>query len=307
LLLRLVPGRLSAMDQISGRRVVITGATSGIGRATAMELARQGSEITIVCRNPDRGKTTRAEIESEVPGASVDIVLADLSELSQVRAVADEICIRYPAVDVLINNAGVQDLWPRLTSDGFDHMLASNYLGPFLLTNLVLDRLRSADAGRIVVVASDAHRMAGRVDPESFEHLGDYSGGRSSIRAYARTKLLDLLFTLELARRVEGSGVTANALCPGLVATNLVEGGPAFGRWDRLLSHTFLVRTPEQGARISVRLAADLSLAGVSGRYFPSTPGSRFLPRVRAARNADLQCRIWDRTVELVGETPTYS
>jgi retinol dehydrogenase 12 len=289
------------MDVITGRRVVITGATSGIGHATAMELARRGGEITIVCRNPDRGKTTRADIEGEVPGASVDVLLADLSELGQVRAVAEEICARYRAVDVLINNAGVQDLWPRLTSDGFDHMVASNYLGPFLLTNLVLDRVRAASAGRIVVVASDAHRMAGRLDPESFEHLGAYSGGRQAIRAYARTKLLDLLFAMELARRLDGTGVAANALCPGLVATNLVEGGPAFGRWDRLLSRTFLIRTPEQGARISVRLAADPSLAGVSGRYFPSTPGSRFLPRVRAARDPQRQRRIWDRTVELVG------
>ena len=280
---------------------MITGATSGIGHATAMELARRGGLISIVCRNPDRGKTTRAEIEGEVPGASVDILLADLSELDQVRTVAAEISARYDVVDVLINNAGIQNLWPRLTSAGFDHMLASNYLGPFLMTNLVLDRVRAAAAGRIVVVASDAHRIAGRLDPESFEVLGDYSGGRQAIRAYARTKLLDLLFTLELARRLRGGGVTANALCPGLVATNLVEGGPAFGGWDRVLSRTPLVRTPEQGARISVRLATEPSLAGVTGRYFPSTPGSRFLPRVRAARDANLQRRIWDRTADLVG------
>jgi NAD(P)-dependent dehydrogenase (short-subunit alcohol dehydrogenase family) len=289
------------MDLITGRRVVITGATSGIGHATAMELARRGAEITMVCRNPDRGKTTTAEIEDEVPDAAVDVLVADLSELDQVREVATEINARYRAVDVLINNAGVQNLWPRITSDGFDHMLAANYLGPFLLTNLVLDRMRAAPAGRVVVVASDAHRIAGRPDPESFEHLGEYSGGRHTVRAYAQSKLLDLLFALELARRLDGSGVAANALCPGLVATNLVEGGPAFGGLDRLLSHTPLVRTPEQGARISVRLATDPSLEGVSGRYFPSTPGSRFLPRVRAACDANLQRRVWDRTAELVG------
>ena len=121
------------------------------------------------------------------------------------------------------------------------------------------------------------------------------------MRAYARTKLLDLLFTLELARRVEGTAVTANALCPGLVATNLVEGGPVVGSWDSALSRTPLMRTPAQGARISVRLATDPAFAGVSGRYFPSTPGSRFLPKVRAARDAKLQRRIWDRTSELVG------
>jgi retinol dehydrogenase 12 len=296
-------GKALAMDSIAGRRVVITGATSGIGYAAALELARRGAQLAIVCRNPDRGKTTAAEIESALPGSVIDILVADLSELDQVRSVAEEIRTRYSSVDVLVNNAGVQDLWPRQTSAGLDHMLASNYLGPFLLTNLLLDGVRAAAAGRVVVVASDAHRMAGRIDPESFEHLGSYSGGRQAIRAYARTKLLDLLFALELARRLEGSGVTANALCPGLVATNLVEGGPAFGRWDRTLSRTFLVRTPEQGARILVRLSTHPSLDGVSGGYFPSTPGSRFLPRVRAARDTDIQRRIWDRTAGLVGLT----
>jgi retinol dehydrogenase 12 len=289
------------VDLITGQRVVITGATSGIGRVTAEELARRGAHLAIVCRNPERGTTTAAEIEAAVPGSAVDVLLADLSELDQVRSVANDIGDRYERVDVLVNNAGVQDLWPRHTSTGVDHMLASNYLGPFLLTNLLLDSLRGAPAGRVVVVASDAHRMAGRIDPESFEQLGDYSGGRPAIRAYARTKLLDLLFTFELARRLDATKVTANALCPGLVATNLVEGGPAFGGWDRMLSRTFLVRTPQQGARIVVKLATDPSLGDASGRYFPSTPGSRFLPRVRAARDAALQRRIWGRTAELVG------
>jgi NAD(P)-dependent dehydrogenase (short-subunit alcohol dehydrogenase family) len=288
------------MEMITNERVVITGATSGIGHAAALELARRGAALTIVCRNPERGKTTAAELEAASGGASVDVLLADLSELDQVRTVAQEINDRYSAVDVLINNAGVQDLWPRATSKGFDHMLASNYLGPFLLTNLVLDRVRAASSGRVVIVASDAHRIAARIDPESFEQLGEYSGSRTAIRAYARTKFLDLLFSYELARRLDGSG-TANACCPGLVATNLVEGGPVMGRADRVLTKTPLLRTPEQGARILVKLATDPSLAGVSGRYFPSTPGSRFIPLRPATRDAALQRKIWDRTAELVG------
>src|SRR5207244_3996328 len=225
---------------------------------------------------------------------------ADLSELDQVRRLADEIRARYPVVDILINNAGVQDLRPRRTSDGFDHMVASNYLGPFLLTNLVLDRVQSAPSGRIVVVASEAHRTAGRLDPEAFEALGDYSRV-GAFRAYGRTKLLDLLFTFELARRLEGTGTTANAVCPGLVATNLVEGKPALGPVDRVLSMTPLLRTPEQGARVSVRLATDPSLATVSGRFFTSTPGMGFVPLLGATRNTELQRRVWDRTYQLVG------
>jgi len=286
---------------ITGQRVVITGATSGIGYETALELARRGGAISIVCRNPERGKKTAAEIEAAVPGATVDILLADLSELDQVRDVAEQINSRYGAIDVLVNNAGVQNLTPRFTSTGVDHMLASNYFGPFLLTNLILDRVKTASAGRIVTVASDAHRMAARIDVESFEHLGEYAGSRSAIRAYARTKLLDLLFALELARRLEGSEVTSNAVCPGLVATNLVEGGPAFGSWDQMLSKTPLIRTPAQGAAISVKLATDPSLAGETGRYFPSTPGSRFIPLRPAVRDEELQRRIWDRTEKLVG------
>jgi NAD(P)-dependent dehydrogenase (short-subunit alcohol dehydrogenase family) len=288
------------MDLITGRRVVITGATSGIGKATARELARRGADLTIVCRNLEKGKATAAEIEGEITGATVDLVLADLAELDQVRQAAAEIGARHPAVDVLVNNAGVQDLSPRFTSDGFDHMLASNYLGPFLLTNLVLERVKAAPAGRIVVVASEASRNGGRLDPDAFERLGDY-GRLRAFRAYGRTKLLDLLFSIELARRLEGTRVTANALCPGLVATNLVEGKGVLGPLDRALSRTMFLRTPDQGARISVRLATDPSLAGVSGRFFTSTPGMRFLPPLRASRDAGLQRRIWERTGALVG------
>ena len=288
------------MSRITGQRVVITGATSGIGKVTALELARRGGEVTIVCRNLEKGKATAAEIEADVPGATVEVVLADLSELDQVRRVAQEISARYAAVDVLVNNAGVQDLRDQLTSDGFDHMLASNYLGPFLLTHLVLDRLRAAPAARIVVVASEAHRLAGRLDPESFEHLGHYTRA-TAMRAYGRTKLLDLLFAFELARRLAGTDATANALCPGLVATNLVGGRPVLGPLDRIVSLTPLLRTPEQGAQMSVRLATDPALAGVTGRFFTSTPGMQLVPAVRARGDVDLQRRIWDRTSQLVG------
>jgi NAD(P)-dependent dehydrogenase (short-subunit alcohol dehydrogenase family) len=179
-------------------------------------------------------------------------------------------------------------------------MLASNYLGPFLLTNLLLNRVKAASIGRIVIVASEAHRNAGRLDPETFEHLGDYNRV-SALRAYGRTKLLDLLFALELARRLESTGVTANAVCPGLVATNLIGGKPLFGPVDRIVSRTPLLRRPEQGARMSVRLATDPSVAGVTGRFFTSTPGMRFVPPTGATRNVELQGRIWERTRELVG------
>ncbi len=283
--------------RIDGRRVVITGATSGIGRAAALELARRGASLAIVCRNRGKGETTAAEIEAAVPGASVDLVRGDLADLASVRSAAKELRDCSDHIDVLINNAGVHEVALRLTVDGFDHMLASNYLGPFLLTNLLLDRVMAATPARVIVVASEAHRLAGRLDVERFEDLGDY-GSLGSFRAYGRTKLLDILFAAELARRLAGTGVTANSLCPGTVATNLYG---QMGALRPLVSRIPLVRTAEQGARTTVRLACDPALVDVTGRYFTSVPGLGLVPPVRARRNAELQRRIWERTAALVG------
>ena len=278
---------------------MITGATSGIGRAAALELARRGASLVIVCRNRGKGETTVAEIEQAVPGASADLVEGDLADLASVRNAAQELRDRYDHIDVLINNAGVHAVAPRLTLDGFDHMLASNYLGPFLLTNLLLDRVTAAAPARVIVVGSEAHRIAGRLHPERFEDLGDF-GLLRSFRAYGRTKLLDILFAAELARRLAGTGVTANSLCPGTVATNLYGQMRALRAIAPAVSRIPLVRTAEQGARMTVRLATDPALADVTGRYFTSVPGLGLLPPVRARRNPNLQLRIWERTAALV-------
>lgn len=275
---------------------MITGATSGIGRAAALELARRGASLTIVCRNQGKGESTVAEIERVMPGASADLVEADLANLASVRNAARELRDCYDRIDVLINNAGVHAVAPRLTPDGFDHMLASNYLGPFLLTNLLLDRVTATAPARVIVVGSEAHRLAGRLNPEHFEELGDF-GRVGSFRAYGRTKLLDILFAAELARRLGGTGVTANSLCPGTVATGLYGQMPAIAP---VIARIPLVRTAEQGARLTVQLACDPALAKVSGRYFTSVPGLGLLPPVRARRSANLQRRIWERTAALV-------
>lgn len=179
-------------------------------------------------------------------------------------------------------------------------MLASNYLGPFLLTNLLLSAIAAAAPARVIVVGSEAHRLAGHLDSEHLADLGEY-GLVNSFRAYGRTKLLDILFATELARRLNGTGVTANSFCPGTVATGLYEQMPAFRAIAPVLTRTPLMRTAEQGARIIVRLAADRSLAEVTGRYFTSVPGLGLLPPVRVRRDANLQRRIWKRTAELVG------
>lgn len=287
----------AADHRIDSHRVVITGATSGIGRAAALELARRGAALAIVCRNRGRGEATLAEINHAVPGAAADLVECDLADLASVRKAGQELRDRYELIDVLINNAGVHAVSPSFTPDGFDHMLASNYLGPFLLTNLVLDRVVAAAPARVIVVGSEAHRLAGPLDPEHFEALGGY-GRLRSFRAYGRTKLLNILFAEELARRLAGTGVTANSLCPGTVATSLYAEMPIIGP---IVSRAPLVRSAEQGAQMTVRLATEPALADTTGSYFVSVPGLGLLPPVRERRDVALARRIWARTSVLVG------
>jgi retinol dehydrogenase-12 len=289
-------------ERIDGKRVVITGATSGIGRAAALELARRGAELTIVCRDLDKGARVSSELAAAVPGSGVtiDLVQGDLASFASVREAASEVRDRYERIDVLINNAGVHAMVPRTSPEGFDQMLASNYLGPFLFTNLVLDLVIAAAPSRIVVVGSEAHRIAGRLDPERFEQLGSYNRFTSN-PPYGRTKLLDILWASELARRLGTSGVTVNSLCPGAVATNLFEDAPLLGRLGRLASRSPFIRTPQQGARMTVKLATNPDVAGVSGEFFSSTPGAGRLPAVAARKDVALQERIWERTAELVG------
>lgn len=286
--------------RIDGRQVVITGATAGIGKAAALELARRGAALAIVARNPEKAKRVVAEIEQAVPGAAVRVFRADLAELGDVRRVAGELLDALPAIDVLVNNAGVAATSPRVTAAGHDEMLAANYLGPFLLTELLLERVRSSAPARIVIVASEAHRVAGRFDPERFEDLGHY-GGPSAQLAYGRTKLLDLLWADELARRLAGTAVTVNSLCPGLVATDLAREAGVADRAAKLLSRTPLVRRPDQGAAVIVRLATDPDLADVTGRFFSSTPGAGFLPTAGIRRGTAVADRVVERTRGLVG------
>lgn len=282
------------------KRVVITGGTAGIGKAAATELARRGAALTLLARDEDRGHAAVAEIKQHAAGALVEFVRLDLADLESVRDAASLLLERHDRVDVLIANAGVHLTHTRRTRQGFDHMLAANYLGHYLLTRLLTGAIEAASPSRIVVVGSEAYRLAGRLDAEAFETIGEY-GRVGSFRAYGRTKLLDILFALELARRLQGTGVTANGVDPGTVSTGLYEQIPGFRSLAPRLTRTPFVRTPSQGARMIVKLADDPSLAEVSGRFFSSVPGARMLPGHRALRDSKLGMRVWDRTAELVG------
>ena len=271
-----------------------------------MELARQGNRVGIVARNPAKADATVAKMQSgSGAGATVDVFIGDLALMADVRKVAAEILDRYDRIDVLINNAGIQLQQQRATSEGFPEMIAVNYLAPWLLTALLRDRLVSSAPARVVVTASEAHRMGWTVDPDTILTDSAPFGPAGVMRAYGKSKLLDVLFTLELADRLAaaGTGVVANCCCPGLVATGLAGTDNAADRAATALSRTPLVRRPDQGARVLVRLATEPSYGTKTGRFVSSTPGAGLLPTIPAVRNVELRRRLWEKTEELLGPT----
>ena len=280
--------------------MIVTGATNGIGEAAAIELARRGARVGIVGRNPVKAEATVARIHEARPDARVDVFIGDLALMADVRKVAEQILDRFDRIDVLVNNAGIQLSQQRPTAEGLPEMIAVNYLAPWLLTSLLRDRLVASSPARVVVTASEAHRVGWRVDPEQI--LTDLSPfGRSGVMlAYGQSKLLDVLFTQELADRLRGTGVTANCCCPGLVATGLAGTDNLADRAARALSRTPLVRRPEQGARVLVRLATDPEFAVRTGAFISSTPLARFVPDIPALRDTELRRRLWEETEALL-------
>ena len=220
--------------------------------------------------------------------------------MSEVRKVAAELLDRYERIDVLVNNAGIQLRRQQATSEGLPEMVAVNYLAPWLLTSLLRERLVASAPARVVVTASEAHRVGWSVDTDRI--LTDISPfGRAGVMsAYGKSKLLDVLFTFELAERLHGTGVAANCGCPGLVATGLAGTDNAADRVARALSRTPLVRRPEQGARVLVRLATDPEFATRTGAFISSTPLASLMPMIPAARDVALRRRLWEETESLL-------
>src|SRR5215216_4118225 len=248
-----------AMD---GKVCLITGATSGIGKATAMGLANMGASVVMVGRDRGRGEAVMAEIKEKSSNASVDLMLADVSSQEEIRRLADEFKEAYPRLDVLINNAGVFRSKRITTADGIEMTFAVNHLAYFLPTNLLLDMLKASAPSRIVNVSSGDHSNA-TIDFDDLQGEKGYKGAK----AYSQSKLATVLFTYELARRLEGTGITANCLHPGVVGTNLGSGvSGVFGFMVRAL--TPLMKSPEKGAETSIYLASSPEVEGLSGRYF---------------------------------------
>lgn len=273
--------------------------TSGIGKEVARGLARAGFLVGIVCRSEVRAAATVEELARDVPGARVETFIGDLSVLMDVQRVAVSLEERFDRLDVLVNNAGVHLLRAKVSADGYDRMIATNHLGPFLLTNLLLGLLEKGAPSRVVVVASEAHRQSDRLDVERMAEPGAY-GAAGSLRVYGRSKLLNILFAQELARRMEGSGVTVNAMCPGFVATGLSREIPGSERVGALLSRTPVVRTRRRGAD-GAAADAGRGVRGRSGGFHSSTPGAGLLPTVGALKDPELRRAVWDRSSRLVG------
>jgi NAD(P)-dependent dehydrogenase (short-subunit alcohol dehydrogenase family) len=274
------------------RVAVVTGANGGIGLETARGLATLGFHVVLLCRNPQRADAAVAEIRSALPDASLATVIADLGVQADVRRAATEIEEQVDRLDVLVNNAGVQLRKTARTSEDHDVLLAINHLGPFLLTNLLLPLLERCAPARIVTVASDVHRI-GRVHLDTIDHPRNY--GLLGMTGYGATKLMNILFTRELAHRLDGTGVTANCLHPGAVSTNL--GNPP-KVLQALIRPAF--RTPEDGAKTSLYVAHDATLDGVSGHYFANSKLADGKLSTQA-RDDELARRLWQRSAELVG------
>lgn len=279
-------------DSTPNRLCLITGANSGIGLITARELARQGMDIVMVCRNAGKGEQARQQLLTASRTRKVDMLLADLSDLGSVRLLAEEVRARYGHLDVLINNAGLMLDRNSTSRQGFELTFATNHLGPFLLTNLLLDLLRKGREPRIVTVSSEAHRFA-RFHPDELAAPKKYS----SLVAYGNSKLSNILFASELARRLAGDGITSNSLHPGAVKTSFGMGnGGAFGIVFGLFRPLML--TPEQGAQTSIYLAASPEVNGQTGLYYvkkkPKTPSSD-------ARSDHFARELWDLSSRLTG------
>lgn len=285
---------------IAGSRIVITGATNGIGKEIARALVRRGALLTLVARDPDKAAETVRELAAENGAITApEYIQADLADLDSVRAAAREIAATHTRINTLVNNAGMHSLASKPSVDGFDLMTATNHLGPFLLTNLLLEPIIAADRARIVITASEAHRSWPRIDLHRFAEPRPYNAIGSEVR-YGQSKLMNILFTQELARRLEGTGVTANCFCPGVVSSGLVRDSRILTTAASLASRTPFVRRPDQGARMGIRLVLDDDLTTVSGQFFTSTPGLGVLPAVRIRSNQQAQEELWQRSRELV-------
>jgi NAD(P)-dependent dehydrogenase (short-subunit alcohol dehydrogenase family) len=279
--------------EVRGKTVLVTGATSGIGLEGSVELARRGARVLMVGRDPGRTEAAVADVVTRSGSRDVSHLLCDFSSQADIRKLAASVLARPDPLHVLVNNAGGVHKTRRLTVDGIEATFAVNHLGYFLLTNLLQDLLVKSAPARVVTVASIGHRR-GTLD---FDDLG-FERGYGTLKAYARSKLANVLFAAELARRLAGTGVTSNSLHPGSVATNIWSGAPLWAKPIIALAFRPFFISAEQGSRGIVRLVSDPALEGVTGRYYEAKHEAVPAP---LAREEALAQRLWQVSARMVG------
>ncbi len=280
------------MADMAGKLCVVTGANSGIGKATALGLAKLGAHVIMVCRSEQRGAAAQREIVGKSKNDLVTLLLADMSSQESVRKLVEGYRARFDHIDVIVHSAGALFFDRGVSVDGIELNLATNYLGAFLLTNLVMKELRAAQAARVICVSGEYHRKTSL-------NFDDLQGERkySGITAGAQATLAKLVFSTELSRRVSADGITANALHPGAVRTNLTKGLPWYLRPLASVGSVFF-SSPEKGARTPIYLASSADLGGVTGKYFIDCKPA--LPSLEAT-DPDVGAKLWRVSERLTG------
>lgn len=281
------------MKAMHDKRVVLTGASRGIGRETALALGRMGADLSLVVRDAERGNAVADEVKALGKGGDVRVFVGDLSSMAEVRRVGEELAAAHDRIDVLVNNAGALLMDRQVTKDGYEGTFATNHLAYFLLTKVLLDRVKASPEGRIVNVASEAHRR-GTLDFDDLMSERRFAGWR----AYSTSKLANILFTSELARRLGDSHVITNSLHPGVIASGFARNNGGIVGFFAKLVGPFLM-SPLDGCKTTVFLATDPSVAKVTGKYFDS---SKERKPSRAARDESAAKRLWDASEELVAK-----
>lgn len=277
---------------MQGKVCLVTGSSSGIGKVTARELARIGATVVMVCRNRAKGEAAQAEIKAVSGNAQVDLIVADLSSLAEVSRVASEFKQKYSQLHVLINNAGGVNAERKVTPDGLEYTFATNYLAPFLLTELLLDVLKASAPARIINVSSYGHTF-GTIDFADLQSERRYS----PMKAYTQSKLAQIYHTYELADLLEGTGVAVNTLHPGLVVSNFNDGLTGFTHCIGTMFYFFAGIDVEKGAQTTLYLANSPEVEGVSGKYFSD---SKEKASSRRSYDVAVRRRLWQVSEELV-------
>ena len=280
------------LHPMDGKVCLVTGATHGIGKETALALAQMGATVVIVGRSEAKCAAVVSEIKQASGNEAVEAMIADLSVMTEVQALADQFKATYPKLHVLVNNVGASSEHRQVTPEGFEKTFALNHLSYFLLTDLLLERLKASAPARIVNVSSAAHKGV-QMDFDDLQFEKNYTG----FMAYRRSKLANVMFTYELARRLAGTNVTANALHPGFVASNFGKGESWPMRAAMTLASLFAI-SPEQGAETSIYLATSEDVDGVSGKYFDKR---KPMQSSAASYDEDAARRLWELSAQLTG------